>query len=364
VKRINLEPVTTSGRSNSPVDRFLIGLLASGAVAGAQVAIYRGAELLSERTVGRARADRAMTTDTLVPWFSAGKVVSALVAFRCARNGYLSLEDSLSTWLPEVSRAPMIGRIRVRNLLSHSSGLLDASDSTFGNVGQVIATAVANHAVRPGEPGTYCAYTRYIEWYVLSLVLERATGVPIRTLLNDELVCSGARRSAFGFDDAVFDEVEPDITHVYQPGPTDKFIRLHSLRKEATRCDRAGNALGSMNDLARLMTTFQPGVRESYLPEEARRRMTETAAAGTDLYFGIDQTYTLGLMKDLRWRFGDGWSAGSVGHVGSSVIGTVADPNSGLSVAAFFNGRIRSTSVTASTARFRAFGTAVAEEFR
>jgi CubicO group peptidase (beta-lactamase class C family) len=66
----------------------------------------------------------AMTPETIQPWFSMTKIVTATAAMQLVERGELGLDDPVTSFLPQFPE-PRSGwpQVRVRHLLSHSSGL-------------------------------------------------------------------------------------------------------------------------------------------------------------------------------------------------------------------------------------------------
>jgi CubicO group peptidase (beta-lactamase class C family) len=333
---------------------------ASGAIVGAQIHVRLGGGPAFDLACGLARADKELTTDTLVPWFSAGKIVTAIAAMRLAEEGRLPLDAPIAEWLPQFRR-PVHDTVTARHLLSHSSGILDRGRLPTGPPSEVIDGAAADDGRYDWPPGAHSAYSRYTEWYVLSGLLESVAERPFQEVIDDTLRAIGVSRTTFGMSEEMYRERAEDITHIYQTAGNVGWVHLPAMRKEACRCDRAGNGLGSMRDLVKIMTAVLPG-GSTVVSERGRAEITSPQAGGVDRYFGVPLSYGLGVMVDMRWRYGERWGERSFGHVGSSVVGSLVDPTRDLVAAFFFNGRIRSTSLDDSTARFADAADALAED--
>jgi CubicO group peptidase (beta-lactamase class C family) len=344
------------------VQNLLDTWIAQRAIAGAQISVRFGDSAV-DLCAGLARPDQEVTPGTLVPWFSAGKVVTSLVILRLAEERRLSLDEPVAAWIPEFRR-PVHGLITLRHLLTHTSGLRDRGSLPFRPVAEVIRAAAEPGGRYTWLPGTHCAYSRYVEWYVLSAVVERVIGEPIQQVLNGVLREIGTERSAFGLTEAAYAELAGEIAFIYSAAEKGSYQRLHAMRQEACRCDRVGNGLGPMRDLATIARALLPGPNGpgGFLRDESKELARSGQARGTDQHFGVPLSYGLGVMADVRWRFGEAWDATSFGHVGSSVVGTLADPSVNLAAAFFVNGKIRSRSLNDSTPRFMAIGRELAED--
>jgi CubicO group peptidase (beta-lactamase class C family) len=333
-----------------------------GAIAGAQVSV-RGGDGATDLCAGYARPGQDMSAATMVPWFSAGKVVTSLILLRLAQEGRLALDQPAATWIPEFRR-PVHDQITLLHLLTHTSGLRDRGRLPFGPARVVVSAAAEPGSRYSWAPGTHCAYSRYVEWYVLSVVIEEVTGEPVQAALSAALRGCGAGASAFGLTEDAYDERSDQIAYIYRSSGSPGYQRLHASRREACRCDRVGNGLGPMRDLAAVTAALLPGQAGpgGFLSEDSKALARSLQANGTDQYFGLPLGYGLGVMVDVRWRFGQAWQPSSFGHVGSSVVGTLADPRAGVAAAIFVSGRIRSRSLSDSTPRFLAIAEALADD--
>jgi D-alanyl-D-alanine carboxypeptidase len=119
---------TAVAHTSHGVDSRLDAALALGArqtdTPGATAAIVKDGRVVWAGAYGRARAGRggAMRPDSLVPIASSTKTVTATMAMALAQRGQLNLDQRIDAWLPSL---PGSGRITVRMLMNHSSGLED-----------------------------------------------------------------------------------------------------------------------------------------------------------------------------------------------------------------------------------------------
>lgn len=163
-------------------------------VPGAQVAMMRDGELLWSACAGKvsladqrqyvARSDRFVIA-------SVTKLVIATVTISLVERGELELDSTIDRWLP---RIPNAGRITIRMLLSHGSGLpeyfkdewlreqLHDDPLRHWSRREVIdAIARLGPAAEPGERFAYCN-SNYL---VLGEILEVCTGKSIGKLVED-----------------------------------------------------------------------------------------------------------------------------------------------------------------------------------
>ena len=177
------------------VDSTIVALGIPGAVVGVREA--GGAETLIASGVDDLASGHAMDVRDRFRVGSVTKAMVATVALQLVDEGRLRLSDSLAHWLPGIVPGARI--ITVRQLLDHTSGLADyADDAAFAsdvraNPARAWAPAelvtAANRAgpvYAPGTPDRWAfAHTNYV---LLGLVLERAAGEPLGTLLGRRLL--------------------------------------------------------------------------------------------------------------------------------------------------------------------------------
>jgi D-alanyl-D-alanine carboxypeptidase len=141
--------------------------------------------------VGLARLEpkRAVRANDAVRIGSITKSMLATVALQVAAEGKLHLSDTVEDWLPGL--VPDGGRITLRMLLNHTSGIVDYADDTFVDTiiadpyrtwtpRELVALATAHDPLF--EPGTSWSYSN-TGYVLVGMVLDEATGVSVGRLL-------------------------------------------------------------------------------------------------------------------------------------------------------------------------------------
>ena len=135
-----------------------------------------------------------VTTDTLFSVGSVSKTFVAALIGRLAQAGKIGLGDALAKYVPDFSNA---ANITIRQLLNHTSGIVDMFDPKDSAIGDLDAQ-IASHPTATWtsdqvlaavgsstyfEPGTGYHYsnTNYI---LLGLVAEKATGQKVADLVR------------------------------------------------------------------------------------------------------------------------------------------------------------------------------------
>ena len=137
---------------------------------------------------------KPVTTDTLFNLGSVSKVFDAILLAQAALRGELSLDDPVAKYVSELNEGGDIRRITLRQLASHSSGVVLPQDhepwppptATFTEP-EFLAylkawKSDADH--RPGGKMIY-AHSGYI---LLHVVLERRFGMPLHDLMKARIL--------------------------------------------------------------------------------------------------------------------------------------------------------------------------------
>ncbi len=127
--------------------------------------LYEGAWGLADREAGV-----PFTIDTPVDGASLAKTFVAAGIWQLHEEGVLSVDESVSRYVPEVPDTALT----IRHLLTHSAGIADLEDPT-GLTNEAIARAIAPAPMF--QPGTRMRYCNEC-FDILALVTERVTNEP------------------------------------------------------------------------------------------------------------------------------------------------------------------------------------------
>jgi len=161
---------------------------------GLQVAVVEGGELVWTGAAGWADppGKRTATVADRYHIGSVSKLYTAAVILRLAEQGRLSLDDPVSRYVPGV---PNGDRITVRQLLNHTSGLANYTESLAFNLPTValrrvwrtdeVLDVIRRQPPR-AEPGAehYYSNSNYV---LLGRVAEMAAGRPFADVLDEEV---------------------------------------------------------------------------------------------------------------------------------------------------------------------------------
>jgi D-alanyl-D-alanine carboxypeptidase len=198
--------------------------------------------------------------------FRAGSITKMLVAtvvLQLAAEGHLRLDEPLSRFLPGL--LPDGGRITIRDLLAHRSGLADVADdrqvldgvrSTW-SPRQLIA--LASTRPRTAAPGGAFRYSS-TNYLVLGLVIEQVTGRSLASQVRRRIV------DRLGLDDTALTPGRISGAHVHgyslpaHQGVVDPTADPRDLETSSARwAGAAGDLVSSASDLARFLAALLGG---------------------------------------------------------------------------------------------------------
>jgi CubicO group peptidase (beta-lactamase class C family) len=185
------EPVTTMPELQHRVQTVLDELVGTGAEAGLQVAVHHHGALVVDAVAGVAgvadeRAGRALTPETPIFSFSAGKVMTSLIAHLLVRTGAVGYDTPVADLWPEFG---VHGKatVTLRHLLTHAAGV-PAMPRSIGPADLPDWSRVCA-AIADAEPrwraGTETGYHSFTYGFLIGEVARRATGKSMRQLLHD-----------------------------------------------------------------------------------------------------------------------------------------------------------------------------------
>src|SRR5262245_45010301 len=101
------------------VDVLSAGIEA-GTENGEQVYVAHEGRVVADVAIGCARADVAMTTDSMMTWFSMTKAVTAVAVAQQWERGALDVDEPAARHLPELADSGK-GAVTIRHLLTHTA---------------------------------------------------------------------------------------------------------------------------------------------------------------------------------------------------------------------------------------------------
>lgn len=178
------------------IDRYVSAEMARQHVPGVEVGVYRDGHALLVKGYGLANIEwqAPVTPATLMQSGSVGKQFAATAVMMLVEQGKLSLDDSITRYFPD---APASWKaIRVKNLLSHTSGLAEYEDTSRMQPGGLfdsrkdftedeLVKKIETLPIefRPGERWDY----RNTNYALLGVLIHKVTGQDYRDFMRERI---------------------------------------------------------------------------------------------------------------------------------------------------------------------------------
>ncbi len=273
-----------------------------------------------------------VTPDSVFLLASITKPVTACALMLLVERGRVSLDDPVSRYLPELSGGER-EKIRVRDLLAHTSGLPDMlpENTELRRANAPLSQFVERTFKTPllYTPGSSFRY-QSMGVLLAGEIVERLTGMRLREFESKEIFQPlGMNRSALGMGSMRISEtVEAWTSAKADPKDTERFGANSPYWRDM------GHPWGGMHsntrDIATLLQTFLNG--GEYGGKRVFSRSTVKLMT-SDQNRRVQAPWGLGwaLGRSTVWNFfGDLVSARAFGHTGATGTVAWADPDSQL----------------------------------
>jgi D-alanyl-D-alanine carboxypeptidase len=183
------QPLTSAERAS--IDSAVAAVLGGTGAPGASIAVVRGGAIVYEKGYGDGRIDPKTPAASPMRYSigSVSKQFTATAILLLAEDGRLSLDDKVSKWLPQLTRA---NEISIRQLLSMTAGYQDFwpqdyvfSDMQRPTTAQAIMQRWAGKAL-DFDPGTKWQYSN-TNYVVAATIAEKVSGMPLMDLLRERV---------------------------------------------------------------------------------------------------------------------------------------------------------------------------------
>jgi CubicO group peptidase (beta-lactamase class C family) len=205
------------------IDTLATDALSKSGVPSASLAVVQSGKIVYLHAYGDARLDpRAPATPSMR--YSIGSISKQFTAasiLLLQEQGKLSLDDKLSKFLPDLTRA---NDVTLRQLLSHTSGYQDywPQDYVMPNM---LQPTTAQHildlwARKPldFDPGTKWQYSN-TNYVIAGLIVEKVSGMPLLTFLQQKVFQPLAMSSVLNTDQDRLGDTDPTGYLRYAIGP-------------------------------------------------------------------------------------------------------------------------------------------------
>lgn len=245
------------------LDAFMRKMADADVFSGA-VLLAKDGKVLFKKAYGEANKNSGEPnrTDTKLNLASLNKMFTAVAITQLVEQGKLSFDDPLSKFLPDFPTREAAQKIKIKHLLTHTSGLGDcfnerwyaSSRERFRKVDDYLEL-VKNEAPT-FEPGTRRRYSN-TSYMVLGKVVEIITGHSYFDYVRENIY----RRAGMASTDAYeLDRVNKNLALGYDKQYTDDGIAFrNNLYLHSIRGTPAGGGFSTVEDLLRFVVALRAG---------------------------------------------------------------------------------------------------------
>lgn len=284
------------------IDAIVVKALEDKSVPSVSIAIVKGGTLAYSQAYGIARIDLALKATPQMRYKigSNTKQFVAAAMLLLVEEGKVSLDDKISRFLPELTRA---NDITVRQVLAHTAGYLDYYPLDYlaplMEKPTTVDAILANWGKRPlsFEPGSRWEYSN-TGYAIAGRIIEIASGMSLDTFIRSRITEKLGMRSMVDTSTASWDESDPQGYEVAALGPP------RPARAEGKYWIwAAGNLAMTASDLARWDIAL---MHDAILNKTSRKAITteNLLAGGTGTNYGLGLFVRMTPEGRLRWDHG------------------------------------------------------------
>jgi CubicO group peptidase (beta-lactamase class C family) len=323
---------------------------------GCQIYVSRHGKPLADVGIGLSRPGVPMGTDTINLWLSSGKPLTAVTVLQAWERGELRIDDRIARFVPEFAQQGKQA-VTIRHLLTHTGGFRQV-ETGFPDVSW--AESIERICSAPLETdwivGRTAGYHTTSSWFILGEILQRIESRDYAEILRDRLLHPLQMNDTWA-------AIPPDRHAEYGDRIGGLFAREQGELRPldwnssayASVPSPGGNTRGPIRELGRFYEMLLnegvgagDGAGDRILRPQTVAAMTARHRVGEyDLTLGHVIDFGLGVIIDsnrygaatVPYGFGQYCSPRAFGHGGAQCSQGWCDPETGLVVAYFFNGR-------------------------
>jgi CubicO group peptidase (beta-lactamase class C family) len=205
------------------IDEAVGEVLKSSGAPSASIAVVKGGAIAYAKAYGQARLEPPAPATTAMRYSigSISKQFTAAAVLLLAEDGKLSLDDTVSRWLPDLTRA---SEVTVRQLLSMTSGYQDYWPQDYvmpGMLKDVTPQGILDGwAKKPldFDPGTRWQYSN-TNYVIAGVIIEKVAGTPLLDFLAERVFKPLGMFSVADTDVAALGPADPGRYRRYALGP-------------------------------------------------------------------------------------------------------------------------------------------------
>jgi CubicO group peptidase (beta-lactamase class C family) len=323
---------------------------------GAQLCVSIGGRIVADLAFGSARPGVPMSTDTVMVWLSATKVLAAIAVAQQWERGELDLDERVADHIPPFAAGGK-GAVTIRQLLVHTGGFrtADVVGDRFPDIAwdDAVSEVCAAPLERGWVPGRKAGYHATGAHLVLAEIVRLIDGRPFDIYAREAILEPiGANDYWVGMPPERYAGYGERIGWMHR---TDEGRALPipgfdtPLAAAAPWVSRNGR--GPAHDLVKVMEVLagrgeRAGV-QLLQPQTVDAMAAHQRVGMVDQTFGVRMDWGLGFVVDTKYALGRtlqpyGYGAHAsprtFGHGGSQSSTAFVDPEFGLAVAMVCNG--------------------------
>lgn len=316
---------------------------------GAQVYVSRDAQPIADFALGESRPGISMSVDTINPWMSSGKPVTALAIAQLWERGRLELDDRVSRFVPEFGvkgKEP----ITIRHVLTHTGGFRAVIGLKWDDPWEVAIQKVCGASLEPRWIiGRTPGYHASASWYMLGEIVRRIDGRRIDQYVREEIFLPLEMDNCWiGIPHDVYQKYGDRIGLIFEmEGDSPQPARPGSTPSDAAAIRPGANARGPIRELAKFYEMLLAHGQQGVIGPQTIEAMCARHRAGVlDLTFKSVIDMGLGLIVNSAhysnqpppYGYGPHASLRTFGHSGQLSSCAFCDPEARLVVAWICNG--------------------------
>ncbi len=245
--------------------RAYVDRLARRDVFSGSVLFAKGGKPLFSGAYGEANKDFGVknTVDTKFNLGSMNKMFTSVAIMQLVEGGRISLDDSLGKFLPAGSmRAEVLSKVRVKHLLTHTSGLGSYFSPRWDSLSRSMFRSVddwmslVKDETLAFEPGTRWSYSN-TGMLVLGKVIEAASGKDYFEYVRERIFTPAGMTSTDSYE---LDLVTKNLAVGYEREETPSGPRYrNNIFQHVIRGGPAGGGYSTVGDLTRFAVALQEG---------------------------------------------------------------------------------------------------------
>jgi CubicO group peptidase (beta-lactamase class C family) len=245
------------------LDDFMKKVSAADVFSGT-VLVAKGDNVLYEKAFGEANKDFKVpnNVNTKFNLGSMNKMFTAVAIAQLVEAGKLSFDDPLSKFMPEFPDRESAEKIKIKHLLSHTSGLGSYFNKTFMESSRARYRTIddflelAKDEKMQFEPGTKWQYSN-TGMLVLGRVIEKASGQNYYDYIRENVYKKAGMTNSDSYE---LDTVNPNLAVGYEKSFTDQGTVFRSnIFMHVVRGGPAGGGYSTVGDLLKFARALQSG---------------------------------------------------------------------------------------------------------